>query len=220
MTAPNPDLLRTEFLGVTVRFDEVELDRHDLALFFSQVSDRYGLNRFEYHPDGGATLSGPDGAEFILTPTQASSCGVTRLGLSEGLQRVGGLLGEVCERYGVGPLCIDDATIVAAWDLQDDDAARHLLIKDVVRLDEERLAPLGGENDLAVGLRIWRSLGEGSVDCSLEPMHADTSKVYLRLAYSQPNAEPDVASVCAVVETAGEFLHGPIADFVLSHARR
>lgn len=217
---PNPDLLRTEFLGVTVRFDEVQLDREDLAIFFSQVSDRYGLNRFEYSADGGATFAGPDGAEFIVLPAQASSCGVTRLGLSEGLQRVGGLLGEMCERYSVGPLWIDDATIVAAWDLQDDDAARRLLIHDVAGLDEERLAPLGGQADLSVGLRIWRSLGEGSVDCSLEPMHADTSKVYLRMAYSQQGAEPDVASVCAVVETAGEFLHGPIAEFVLSLARR
>lgn len=217
---PNPDLLRTEFLGVTVRFEEVRLDREDLALLFARVSDRYGLNRFEYHPDGGATFAGPDGAEFILLPTQASSCGATRLGLSEGLQRVGGLLGEVCEQYGVTGLWIDDATVVAAWDLQDEDAARRLLIRDVAGLDDERLAPLGGEADLSVGLRLWRSLGEGSLDCSLEPMHADTSKVYIRLAYSQPDPVADAAAVCDVIESAGEFLHGPMVEFVLSLARR
>jgi hypothetical protein len=216
---PNPDLLRTEFLGITVRFEETTLDREDLALFFAQVSDRYGLNRFEYHPEGGVTFAGPDGAEFILRPSQASSCGVTRLGLPEGLQRVGGLLGEAFERYSVGRLWIDDATVVAAWDLQEEDAARRLLIQDVARLDDERLAPLGEGPDLSVGLRIWRSLGDGSLDCSLEPMHADTAKVYIRLAYSQQEPVADVAAVCAIVERAGEFLHGPITEFVLSLTR-
>ncbi|MBY0395689.1 MAG: hypothetical protein K2X91_04355, partial [Thermoleophilia bacterium] len=61
MTAANPELLRVEFLGITVRHEEIELPRDDLALFFSEVSDRYGLSRMEYHSDAGATFSGADG---------------------------------------------------------------------------------------------------------------------------------------------------------------
>ena len=34
----NSELLRSEFLGVTVRFDDVEIPRDDLAEFFSTVS--------------------------------------------------------------------------------------------------------------------------------------------------------------------------------------
>ena len=55
--SPDPALLRIEFLGLTVRHDDVEMPREDLASFFADVSDRYGLNRFEYHSDAGATLS-------------------------------------------------------------------------------------------------------------------------------------------------------------------
>ncbi|MEW6582054.1 MAG: hypothetical protein AB1416_04760 [Actinomycetota bacterium] len=217
---PDPELLRTEFLGVTVRFDEVPLDREDLALFFAQVGDRYGLHRFEYHPEGGVTMAGADGTEFILRPGQMSSCGVTRLGLAEGRERVVGLLAEAAERYRVGSMWIDDTTVVAAWDMQDADAARTLLVEDVVRLDEERLAPLGESGDLSVGLRVWRSMGDGSLDLSLEPMHADTSKIYVRLAYSQPEPVPDAAAVAAVVDRVAEYLQGPVIEFVVSLARR
>ena len=48
----NPDLLRSEFLGVTVRYDDVEFARDDLAMFFSEVSSVYDLPRFEFNPDG------------------------------------------------------------------------------------------------------------------------------------------------------------------------
>ena len=73
----NPDLLRIEFLGVTLRHEEVDLPREDLAIFFASVADRYGLSRLEFHPDSGATFSGPDGAECALRPGQIASCGVT-----------------------------------------------------------------------------------------------------------------------------------------------
>ena len=41
--SPDPALLRIEFLGLTVRHDDVEMPREDLAAFFADVSDRYGL---------------------------------------------------------------------------------------------------------------------------------------------------------------------------------
>jgi hypothetical protein len=217
---PDPELLRTEFLGVTVRFEDVVLDREDLALFFARAGARYELHRFEYAPEGGATMAGADGTEFIVRPGQMSSCGVTHLGLGEGRQRVVGLLAEAAERYGVGAMWIDDATVVAAWDLQDEDAARALLLDDIARLDEDRLAPLGPAADLSVGLRVWRTMGDGSLDLSLEPMHADTSKVYIRLAYSQPDPVPDAAALSAMVDRVAEYLQGPVTEFVVSLARR
>src|SRR4029079_12396691 len=102
--------LRTEFLGITVRFDDVDLAREDLAMFFAGVSDRYGLNRMEYGLEGGATMSGPDGAEFVMRTGQASSCGVTRLGMAEGMERVAALLGEALDHYRVGPMWIEAIT--------------------------------------------------------------------------------------------------------------
>ena len=60
------------------------MPRDDLAAFFAEVSDRYGLQRFEYHSDAGATLSGHDGSECVLRPTHIASCGVTGLGYLEG----------------------------------------------------------------------------------------------------------------------------------------
>ena len=218
--APNPDLLRTEFLGVTVRFDPVELESQDLALFFAGVSDRYGLSRLELHPEGGATLSGGDGAEFVLRQAQASSCGVTRLGLAEGRERVAGLLGEAIERYSVGGLWIEDVTLVAIWDCEGEEGARRLLSEDVLRFDPDHSALLGDDDDLSLGLRAWRRLGDGSLDLSLEPMHAEPAKLYLRMAYAQPEPVADLAGVLAVVDRLGEYLHGPLASFVLALARR
>ncbi|MDX6645556.1 MAG: hypothetical protein QOK40_1283 [Miltoncostaeaceae bacterium] len=217
--APNPDLLRTEFLGVTVRFEPVDLSQQDIALFFAGVSDRYGLTRLELQAEGGATLSGADGAEFVLRPNQASSCGVTRLGLGEGRERVAGLLGEAIERYGVAALWIEDVTLVAIWDCEGEDGARRLLAEDVLRFDQDRTALLGDE-DLSLGLRAWRRLGDGTLDLSLEPMHAEPARLYLRMAYAQPEPVADLASVLTAVDRLGEYLHGPLASFVLALARR
>lgn len=215
----NPDLLRAEFLGVTVRFDDVELPRDDLASFFSLVSSSYDLPRFEYHTEGGATFSSAEGSEFVIKPGHAACGGVTRLGFHEGLERVEGLVGEAVERYGIGPMWLDDVTLVATWDLEDEDAGKRLLIDDVLRFDEERLALFDGE-DLSLGLRVWRSLGEGTVDCSIEPMHADHSRIYLRLVYSQRDQTIDLQSLLAAVEEVNQFLHGPVKSFVLAVARR
>ncbi len=217
--APNPDLLRTEFLGLTVRFDDVDLSREDMALFFAGTSGRYGLNRLEYHADGGATLSGPDGAEFVLRPAQAASCGVTRLGLAEGLERVGGLLEEAIDRYRIGQMWIEDVTLVAIWDCETEEIARQLLTEDIMRFDEERIALLGDE-ELSLGLRLWRRSGEGTIDCALEPMHTDPAKIYLRLTYSQPEAVGDLGALLAVVQQIHDFLQGPLKDFVVALARR
>ena len=65
---------------MTVRFDDVELPRDDLASFFSLVSASYDLPRFEYHPEGGATFSSSEGSEFVIKPGHAACGGVTRLG--------------------------------------------------------------------------------------------------------------------------------------------
>lgn len=215
----NPDLLRSEFLGVTVRFDDVELPRDDLAMFFSEISGAYDLPRFEFNTDGGATMSNPDGAEFILRPTSAACGGVTRLGFHEGLERVDGLLGEAITRFGVETLWLDDVTLVATWDLEDDLAGRDLLIDDVLRFDQERLAMFDGDDELSLGLRIWRTLGEGTVDCSIEPMHADPSRIYLRLVYAQREIPMDLPGLLTAVESVNGFLQGPVKAFMLSVAR-
>lgn len=215
----NSELLRSEFLGVTVRFDDVEMPRDDLAAFFSAVSASYDLPRFEYHADGGATFSSQEGSEFVIKPNHAACGGVTQLGFSQGLERVDGLLGEAIQRYGIGPLWLDDVTLVATWDLEDEDAGRRLLIEDVLRFDEERMA-LFEDEDLSLGLRVWRSLGEGTVDCSIEPMHADHSRIYLRLVYSQRDIAMDLPALLAAVEDVNTFLHGPVKSFVLAVARR
>lgn len=215
----NAELLRSEFLGVTVRFDDVDLPRDDLATFFASVSGSYDLPRFEYHLEGGATFSSPEGSEFVLKPGHAACGGVTNLGFAQGLERVEGLLGEAIERYAIGSMWIDDVTLVATWDLEGEDAGRRLLIEDVLRFDDDRMALLDGD-DLSLGLRVWRALGDGTVDCSIEPMHADHSRIYLRLVYSQREISMDLPGLLAAVEDVNDFLHGQIKSFVLAVARR
>ncbi len=217
----NADLLLSEFLGVTVRYDDVDLPRDDLAALFASVSASYDLPRFEYNPDGGATLSNPDGAEFVIRPGQAACGGVTRLGFHEGLERVEGLIGEVMERYDIQRVVLDDVTLVATWDLEAQEAGRRVLIEDVLRFDDERLGLFGGDSDdVSLGLRVWQTLGEGTVDCSIEPMHADPSRIYLRLVYSQRDVPLDLPGLLDAVEDVNRFLQGPVKSFMLTVARR
>ena len=215
---PNPDLLRIEFLGITAHHDEVDMPREDLALFFAGLSGPYALTRLEYHSDAGATFSGPDGAECVLRPGQIASCGVTSLGYREGVGRVVGLLSEAVERYGIGPLWVDDVTLVAVWDVEDSESARELLVGSMLQVDEERLDLLGGEH-VSLGLRIWRRAGDSTLEVAIEPMHAEPSKVYIRLVQSQ--SEPmDAASVVEAADSVHDFLQGPLKSFVLARARR
>lgn len=202
--SPDPALLRIEFLGLTVRHDEVEMPRDDLAAFFTGVSDRYGLARFEYHSDAGATLSGGDGSECVLRPTHIASCGVTGLGYREGAERVVGLVGEAAERYGVGEMWVEDITVVAVWDVGDEEAARALLVENVLQVDEDRLELLEGD-EVSLGLRIWRRRGESSLECAVEPMHAEPSKVYIRLVHTsgEPIADVDDGPRPPVVPVSG-----------------
>ncbi|MGD9694135.1 MAG: hypothetical protein AB7V42_00555 [Thermoleophilia bacterium] len=219
MNGPNRDLLRIEFLGVTVRHDEVEMPREDLALFFAGVSDRYGMSRFEYHSDSGATFSGADGAECVLRPSQIASCGVTGLGYLEGIERVLALVDEAVERYGIGQMWIEDITLVAIWDVEDPELARELLVGSVLQIDEDRLELLGGDH-VSVGLRIWRRAGEAAIECAVEPMHSEPSKVYIRLVQTQGEAVPDVAALREAADGIHEFLQGPLASFILARAHR
>ncbi len=215
----NPDLLRIEFLGVTLRHEEVDLPREDLAIFFASVGDRYGLSRLEFHSEAGATFSGPDGAECALRPTQIASCGVTGMGYREGLERVVGLVGEAAERYGIGELWIEDVTLVAIWDAGDPEAARGLLVNDVLRMEDDRLDLLEGD-DVSLGLRIWRRAGESSLEVAVEPMHAEPSKVYLRLVQTQGEVLADAAALKDATDAVHDYLTGPLAAFMMARARR
>jgi hypothetical protein len=215
---PNPDLLRVEFLGLTVRHDPVDMPRDDLALFFASISDRYGLQRLEYHTDGGATYSSHDGAEFVLRPSQTASCAVTGLGYREGLERVVGLVEEAVERYEIGQLWIEDVTLVAVWDVEDADVVHELLATGVLQIDAGRLELLGGD-EVSVGLRIWRQSGDVAMECAVEPMHAEPSKVYIRLVHTQGDALEGATALREVADGVQGFLLGPLTSFILASAR-
>jgi len=215
---PNPDLLRVEFLGLTVRHDPVDMPRDDLALFFASISERYGLMRLEYHSDGGATYSSQDGAEFVLRPSQTASCAVTGLGYREGLERVVGLVEEAVERYEIGELWIEDVTLVAVWDVEDAGVVRELLATSVLQIDPGRLELLGGD-EVSVGLRIWRQTGEVAMEVAVEPMHAEPSKVYIRLVHTQGDALDGASALRDVADAVQGFLLGPLTSFILASAR-
>jgi hypothetical protein len=215
---PNPDQLRVEFLGLAVRHEPVDMPLDDLALFFASISERYGLTRMEYHSDGGATYSSQDGAEFVLRPSQTASCAVTGLGYREGLERVVGLLEEAVERYEIGQLWIADVTLVAVWDIEDAEVVRELLATSILQIDPGRLEMLGGD-EVSVGLRIWRQSGEVAMEVAVEPMHAEPSKVYIRLVHTQGDALPDASALREVSDAVHGFLLGPLTSFILARAR-
>lgn len=213
------DLLRIEFLGLTIRHEEIDLARDDMAAFFASVSDRYGLTRLEFHSDAGATFSGSDGAEYVLRPVQMASCGVTTMGYREGVERVVGLVGEAIERYGIGDVWVEDVTLVAIWDVEDPDAARALLVDNVLQVDEDRIELLGGD-EVTLGLRMWRRLGETSLECAIEPMHSEPSKVYIRLVQTQSEPLSDAPALRDSADAVFDFLVGPLAAFMTARARR
>jgi hypothetical protein len=187
-------------------------------MFFASISDRYGLSRLEYHSDGGATYSSQDGAEFVLRPSQIASCAVTGLGYQEGLERVVGLVEEAVERYEIGELWVDDVTLVAVWDVEDADVVHELLATGVLQIDAERLRLLGGD-EVSVGLRIWRQSGDVAMECAVEPMHAEPSKVYIRLVHTQGDALEGAPALRDVADGVQGFLLGPLTSFILASAR-
>jgi hypothetical protein len=211
---PSPDLLRVEFLGVTVRHEEVPLERADIALHFADIGDRHGFTRMEFH-DLGATMSGPDGAELALRPGQLGACGVTGLGYREGLERVVGAVAESVERFAIGNLWAEDITLVAVWDLEDPSTARALLLDEVVRVGDDRLELLGGD-EVSLGLRVWKRAGESSLECAIEPMHAEPCKVYLRLMLTDGEPLADVAALTELVDGVHDYLMGPLRSFVMA----
>ena len=111
------------------------------------------------------------------------------MGYREGRERIVGLIDEATERYGIGDTWVEDITLVAVWDVGDPDAARELLVDNVLRLDEDRLELLEGD-EVTLGLRIWRRAGEASLECAIEPMHSEPSKVYIRLVQTGGEADP------------------------------
>lgn len=216
----NPDLLRCEFLGVTLRHDERAIDRAEPALLLARSGEAYGLNRLEY-ADDGATLSGPNGSELVIRAGQTATAGVTSLGFHEGLTRITGILEEVFGGEPPDALWIEDLTLIAVWDTEEPDGARLALTNDILQLDEERLALVSGDDPTAShGLRIWRKLDDGALDVALEPMHAEPSRLYLRLVYSQDDPVADLSAVCDRAESVNEYLRGALADFVQTRASR
>ncbi len=221
MTGPDPELLRAEFLGITVRHEAADTSRADLAALFADMSTRYELNRMEF-VDGGATLAGASGSEVVLRPDQTASAGVTGLGFREGLDRVSGMLRDALARVETRDrLWIDDVTLVAVWDCETEDGARRYLSDDVLGLGDESQELLAGDDDEAShGLRVWRRLGNGTLDVAVEPMHTDTSKIYVRLVYSDDDVADGADAVIESAEAVNEYLHGPLVAFVRARARR
>ena len=93
-----------------------------------------------------------------------------------------------------------------------------LLAGSVLQIDAERLELLGGD-EVSVGLRIWRQSGEAAMECAVEPMHAEPSKVYIRLVHTQEDALAEASGLREVGDAVHGFLLGPLASFILASAR-
>jgi hypothetical protein len=130
-----------------------------------------------------------------------------------------GLLEEAVERYGIGQLWVEDVTLVAVWDVEDAEVAHELLTGSVLQIDSDRLALLGGD-DVSVGLRIWRQSGDSAMECAVEPMHSEPSKVYIRLVHTQGDAIGEPSGLREVADAVHRFLLGPLTSFILARARR
>ena len=221
MTGPDAELLRAEFLGITVRHADEESSRAELASMFAALSERYELNRMEY-VDDGATFTGSGGSELVMRPGHTASAGVTSLGFLEGLDRVGGMLRDGLARVTPGaPLAVDDVTLVAAWDLEEEDGARRYLSDEVLGIARDRQALLADDaDDPSFGMRLWRKLGDGMLDIAVEPMHSDTSKLYLRLVYNEDGFVDGLDDVLERAEAVNAYMHGPLAAFIRAGVRR
>ena len=138
---PDPELLRAEFIGLTVRHGPLDLERERIAVLFSDVGPRYGFDRLEMAAEGGAGMSGEEGAELVLRPEQTTSCAVTRLGYHEGIDRVTGALADALECFEAGLLSVEDITLKVTYGSVDGDELDFTVIRDgeliqvVVRLE-------------------------------------------------------------------------------------
>jgi hypothetical protein len=155
----------------------------------------------------------------VLRRFSTASCGVTGLGFHEGAERVTGVVGEALERHGVEVVVVEDITLVAVWDCEDEERARDLLTRGILDMDDERIELLGGD-EVTFGLRIWRRSGDASVEVAIEPMHAEPRKVYLRLVHGQDEALGSRAELRDAVDGVHALLNGPLRAFLLARERR
>ena len=216
----NPDLLRVEFLGLTVRHDPVDMPRDDLALFFSAISERYGLSRLEYHSDGGATYSGNDGAEFVLRPVADR---IVR-GHQPRLSRGPGARGRASSRRPSSAMRSGSSGSRTSPSSRSGTSRTPSSCTSCSRAASCRSTPsasgCSGGDDVAVGLRIWRRSGDAAMECAVEPMHSEPSKVYIRLVQTQEDELAEASGLREICDAVYAFLLGPLTSFILARARR
>ena len=117
---------------------------------------------------------------------------------------------------------MEDVTLVAVWDVGDPEvAARAARWQTSCRSTRTAWSCSGGD-EVSLGLRIWRQSGEASLECAVEPMHAEPSKVYIRLV--QTSADDAGRGVAALREAsrrrARASCSGRWPSFILARARR
>ena len=219
--ARTPTCCASSSSALTVRHDDVDMPREDLALFFASVSDRYGLSRLEYHSDAGATFSSPDGAEFVLRPAQMASCGGHRPGLPRGPRARGGPgRARPSSATASASIWVEDITLVAVWDVGDPEAAARAAGRQ--RPADRRGPPRAARGRRGVpGAAHLAPRGRGVARVR---RRADALGAVEGLHPPGPDAAAtsiaDAAALREATDAVHEFLLGPLTAFMMARARR
>jgi hypothetical protein len=57
------------------------------------------------------------------------------------------------------------------------------------------------------------------MECAVEPMHAEPSKLYIRLVHVQGEPLGEASALREVADAVDGFLLGPLTSFILASAR-
>ena len=57
------------------------------------------------------------------------------------------------------------------------------------------------------------------MECAVEPMHAEPSKVYIRLVNTQGDELAEANALREVADAVYAFLLGPLTSFIMARAR-
>ncbi len=129
-------------------------------------------------------------------------------------------MGEAVDRYGIGDMWVEDITIVAVWDVGDEEAARALLVENVLQIDDDRLDLLQARRRVAGAAHLAPARRHvAGVRRRADALRA-VEGLHPARRRRRRTTLADVAALREAADAVHEFLLGPLAAFMMARARR
>jgi hypothetical protein len=209
----NPELLTLRRLTVGVLYPPRVLHPAEVNHIYAAITERYPYQNLQHLPDG-ARMANPDSDCFIQT---------TRVQINESIMHFQSTkekcmdIFEVTQSHLRVPQFVTfGVKLIAFMPMNEAPRSAQFVEEKLMPTFSEKLALLG-EGRQGVGIRVVLHK-EGVYELKIEPFFSDMSQLYLELDVQHPTPFSDIACVEEKMDSAYEYLFGPVKDLVMSFA--